>query len=295
MTLPQELRERLSERRKQIDEALGGFLPGEEGPAGRLAQAMRYSVFAGGKRLRPTLVLEACEVCGGDHGKALPAACAVEMIHTYSLVHDDLPAMDDDDLRRGRPSCHKAFDEATAILAGDGLLALAFQTAALTEPAEAAVLVVEELARASGPLGLVAGQAKDLESEDAHPELELVEFIHDHKTADLICASARVGALVARAAEWAVEALGRYGRALGRAFQITDDILDVTSTSKALGKTAGKDASASKATFPAAVGLDRSRRRAEGWVREAAAALEPIGKKANILAALAEFVLERKS
>jgi len=310
-----DIRARLAERAKLVNETLESFLPAPEGEFARLAEAMRYSVFAGGKRLRPALVIECCEVAGGRPEDALPAACAVEMIHTYSLIHDDLPAMDDDDLRRGKPSCHRAFDEATAILAGDALLALAFETAARTVPDAVAREVVATLARAAGPLGLVGGQVLDMGADGASASLEKVRAIHDHKTADLIAASCRSGALVGAAgrgrrsgsfegsacpngrggADADVERLERYGRLLGRAFQIADDVLDVTSTPDELGKTPGKDAAARKATFPAAVGLKAARERAKEVAQDAARALEGFDERADCLRALARFVVERKT
>ncbi len=286
---------RLVELAGLVDEELEGNLPRPTGEFARLAEAMRYSVFAGGKRLRPALVLECCEVAGGGPEAALPAACAVEMIHTYSLIHDDLPAMDDDDLRRGRPSCHKAFDEATAILAGDALLALAFETAARTGPDAVAREVVRTLARAAGPTCLVGGQMLDTQAEAASATLEAVEAIHDHKTADLIAASCRAGAVAGRArVDAEVESLERYGRMLGRAFQVADDILDVTSTPEELGKTPGKDAAAGKATYPAAVGLEKASERATELVEKAIGELEGFGERASYLRALARYVIERK-
>jgi geranylgeranyl diphosphate synthase type II len=287
-----------------LDQALDRALPAEEGPTARLAAAMRHSMFAGGKRLRPALVLEACEVAGGSAADAMPAACAAEMVHTYSLIHDDLPAMDDDDLRRGRLSCHKAFDEATAILAGDALLALAFETASAVEPADVGREVVRTLARAAGPAELVGGQAMDMASDlagEGEPvTLERVEAIHDAKTAALIAASCRVGAVVGSGGAGAdtdanVERLERYGRLLGRAFQIADDVLDVTSSAEELGKTPGKDAASGKATYPAAVGLDEARKRAGELSEEAVAALEAFGPRADHLRAVARFVVERES
>ena len=297
-----DVRARLAESAKLVDEALESFLPPVAGEFARLVEAMRHSLFAGGKRLRPALVTECCEVAGGRLRDALPAACAVEMIHTYSLIHDDLPAMDDDDLRRGKPSCHRAFDEATAILAGDALLSLAFETAARTEPAAVAREVVRTLARAAGPQCLVGGQMLDVAHEAAQQgakaALEAVEAIHDHKTADLFAASCRSGALVGTGGrgkiDGKVESLERYGRALGRAFQIADDILDATSTPEELGKTPGKDAAAGKATYPAAVGLEKARARARELVEEAIGELEEFGGRAECLRALARFVVERR-
>jgi len=270
-------------------------LPPESGPFERLARAMRYACLGGGKRLRPALVLECCEVAGAPARDALPAACAVEMVHTYSLVHDDLPAMDDDDLRRGRPSCHRAFDEATAILAGDALLALAFETAASCGADAVARELVGTLARAAGPACLVGGQMLDVMAEGGPASLAEVEAIHEHKTADLIAASCRMGALVARGKPDAkVDALERYGRHLGRAFQIADDVLDATSTAEELGKTPGKDLVQGKATYPAVAGIERSRARARELAEEAAEALASFGERAAFLRALAAFVVERR-
>lgn len=262
----------------------------------RLAEAMRYSMFAGGKRLRPALVLECCELAGGRPQDALPCACAVEMIHTYSLIHDDLPAMDDDDLRRGRPSCHRAFDEATAILAGDALLALAFETASAITPASAALEVLRTLACAAGPRCLVGGQMLDMSIQGRTATLDDVDMIHEHKTADLIAACCRSGALVARRKPDAkVAALERYGRFLGRAFQVADDILDVTSSAEELGKTPGKDVTAGKATYPSVVGLERSKRQARELAMQAIEALSGFDHRADGLRALALFVIERKN
>lgn len=292
-----DLNEHLARRKAAIDEALDGYLPPESGEFTWLAEACRYSVFAGGKRLRPALVLDCCRAAGGEAQDAMPAACAVEMVHTYSLIHDDLPAMDNDDMRRGKPSCHKAFDEATAILAGDGLLALALEVAC-----ECGLEVARTLARAAGPECLVGGQVLDTLAEGSPATLEHVEAIHDHKTADLIAASCRAGALVAVGENGArggeddiVRTLEEYGRLLGRAFQIADDVLDVTSTPEELGKTPGKDAVRGKATYPAAVGLEESRERARELAREAVALVEPFGERAEPLEAIALFVVERKS
>jgi geranylgeranyl pyrophosphate synthase len=294
------VRARLAELAALVDESLERALPPEAGPTGRLAAAMRHSVFAGGKRLRPALVIECCEVAGGRAADALPAACAVEMVHTYSLIHDDLPAMDDDDLRRGRPSCHRAFDDATAILAGDALLALAFETASAVEPAAVAREVVRTLAHAAGPGELVGGQVMDMASGAAEVDgpvtVERVEAIHDAKTAALIAASCRMGAVVGRAGVDAdVERLERYGRLLGRAFQVADDVLDETSSAEDLGKTPGKDAEARKATYPAAVGIERARERGRELSEEAVGTLGAFGPRADSLRALARFVVERKS
>ena len=305
------VRARLAELAGLVDEALEKALPPSEGPLGRLAAAMRHSVFAGGKRLRPALVLECAEVAclstdmaGGNAAAAVPAACAVEMVHTYSLIHDDLPAMDDDDLRRGLPSCHKAFDEATAILAGDALLALAFETASAVEPAQVGREVVRTLARAAGPGALVGGQIMDMAGAEGEITVERVEAIHERKTAALIAASCRMGAVIGSGAvgtvadanaDATITRLEAYGRLLGLAFQIADDVLDVTSSAEDLGKTPGKDAAEGKATYPAAVGLKEARARAANLSAEAVAALEGFGPRADFLRALARFVVERKS
>jgi geranylgeranyl diphosphate synthase type II len=257
---------------------------------------MRYSVFGGGKRMRPVLVLECCGAAGGRPGDALAAACAAEMIHTYSLIHDDLPAMDDDDLRRGRASLHRAFDEATAILAGDGLLALALETAASTRPDVVVREVIRALAHAAGPECLVGGQILDMDAEGKKLTAWDVAVIHDHKSADLIAACCRVGAMIAREKlDDDVTALETYGRQLGRAFQIADDILDMTSTAEELGKTPGKDAAAGKATFPSVVGLDKARERAATLIGEAIGALESFGERAEPLRTIARFVVDRRS
>ncbi len=296
MSVAFDLESRLEERCGTVDAALDGYLPPETGIFARLNAAMRYSVFAGGKRLRPVLVLECCEVAGGDPDDAMPAACAVEMIHTYSLIHDDLPAMDDDDLRRGRPSCHRQFDEATAILAGDALLALAFGTASHTGSDAVAREVVRTLASAAGPRHLVGGQMLDMVTVLDLATPDDVEAIHETKTAGLLAASSRTGAVVARGCvDDMVESLEGYGRALGRAFQIADDILDVTSTSEELGKTPGKDVTAGKATYPGVAGMEAARARAFELADEAVGHLVRFGGEAECLRAIARYVIERKS
>jgi geranylgeranyl diphosphate synthase type II len=292
-----------------IDDALESYLRLPAGCPPRLADAMRYSLLAPGKRLRPTLVLLAAQACGGKREAALPAACAVEMIHAYSLVHDDLPAMDNDDLRRGRPTCHKQFDEATAILAGDALLALAFEVIARdVAPPAAAARCCAELALAAGPTALVGGQADDIawsnietqryrsysaDSSDQTADLAALESIHHRKTGALFLASLRLGGLTAGATAEQLSALDAYGKALGLAFQITDDLLDAAGDEAAVGKRLNKDAQQGKLTFPGVVGLEASRRRAEDLIHQAVAALAPFGDAAEGLEALARFVLER--
>ncbi len=292
--MPDRLAACLEAQRPLIEDALDRYLPRPEGPAHRLAEAMRYSVFAGGKRLRPALVLLSCELCGGDRLSAVPPACAVEMIHTYSLIHDDLPAMDDDDFRRGRPSCHRAFDEATAILAGDALLTLAFDVLA-QRPCERSGRLVAELARGAGMAGMLAGQAADMAFQGKAPTAEAVDFIHRHKTAALLASSVRLGAIAAEAPAESVERLGRFGEKLGLAFQIADDALDVQATSEQLGKTAGKDIASGKVTYPAVFGLEESHRRARQLIADALAELAPFGPAADLLRDLAGYVVERKA
>jgi geranylgeranyl diphosphate synthase, type II len=272
---------------------------GEACPA-RLAMAMRHSVLGGGKRLRPVLCLMAAEACGGNRESALPAACALELVHTYSLIHDDLPAMDDDDLRRGRPTCHKEFDEATAILAGDGLLTLAFEIVAReVSPGSAALRCVQVLAEAAGPAGMVAGQMADLQAEGRteghHVErtLAALESIHRRKTGALLRAPLRMGAIIAGAPASHADALDVYGKAVGLAFQIVDDLLDIQGDETKLGKRVGKDSELGKWTYPRFLGVDGSRRRAQQLAEEAVAALEPLGPRAEILRSLALALLER--
>lgn len=282
----------LSRMSTRIDRALDRVLPPARTVPRRLHEAIRYSVFGGGKRLRPVIALLACRAAGGRPAQALPAACALEMIHTYSLIHDDLPAMDDDDFRRGRPSCHKAFDEATAILAGDALQAAAFGALARVRDGRIAAGLVAELSLAAGSTGMVGGQQLDLQGS-GRSSAEDLERIHRAKTAAMFVAAARMGALSAGASTPAVNRFGRFGRDLGLAFQVVDDILDVTGTADQLGKTPGKDRAQDKATYPALFGLEESRRRAETLIRSAVKALAPSGPKARPLAALADYILNR--
>ena len=259
-----------------------------------LREAMRYSLLAPGKRLRPILVLMASEACGGTVEAALPAACAVEMVHAYSLVHDDLPAMDDDDLRRGRPTCHKKFGEAMAILAGDALLTLAFDVVAKhVRPPEAAAACCAALAEAAGACHLVGGQVDDTSGRLAQGGIEALESIHRRKTGSMILVSLHLGALVAGADQGQIAALERYGRALGLAFQITDDLLDVRGEESTVGKRVGKDFQKGKLTFPGLLGVDRSARRAEELVEQACEALRAFEERADRLEAVAQYVLER--
>ena len=297
---PLDLKAYLEERRQLINRALEGYLPAARGPAFRVVQAMHYSLFVGGKRLRPILCLAAAEAVGGDAGEALPVACALEMVHTYSLIHDDLPAMDDDDLRRGQPTCHKQFDEATAILAGDGLLTEAFRTLAAAAPRfegrEAVLLDISELlAKAAGYQGMVGGQMLDLLAEGRQVTLKELETIHRLKTGALLTAATRAGALVGGGNRHEVTALTSYGERFGLAFQVTDDLLDVEGTTEEIGKPAGSDEKHHKATYPALLGLEASRQWAGRLVEEAVAGLEPFQDRAAPLRELAQYLLVRRS
>lgn len=280
----------LVEAARVANAAMEARLPAASIEPARLHAAMRYAVFAGGKRLRPALVLQSCQACGGTDAAAAPVMAAVELLHTYTLVHDDLPAMDDDDLRRGQPTCHRAFDEATAILAGDALQALAFACAA-----EVSAEAVRVLARDTGSLGVVGGQQDDLDAEGKPVDAALLERIHRRKTAALIRSSCELGALAAGATPTQREALARYGEALGLAFQIADDVLDATATAKDLGKTPGKDAAQGKLTYVAVHGLAAARSEAARQAQIAVAALVPFAVRGEILASLAHFVVERKT
>ncbi len=279
----------LREKAAKTEGALEARLASWDGAPPRLLEAMRYSLLAGGKRLRPALVLGAADLVAGRDEMALPAACAIEMIHTYSLIHDDLPAMDDDDLRRGRPTLHKAYDEATAILAGDALLTMAFDMAAQAGRVD----IVREIAQAAGVRGMVGGQQLDMEGEGRGLGLEELRRIHAHKTGALIRASVRSGAMLAGAGAEQLAALSVYGEGIGLAFQIADDILDVTGTEEKLGKRVGSDASKSKSTYPALMGLDGARQFAEETVRAAVGALDAFGTEADDFRELARFIVER--
>ncbi len=286
----------LETSRQRVEQALDGSL-GPERPES-LREAMRYSLLAGGKRLRPILCLAACELAGGDAALAMPTAVALEMIHTMSLIHDDLPAMDNDDLRRGMPTNHKVYGEANAILAGDALLTRAFEMVALRSPgvpAEQLLKVVGELSLASGAPGLVGGQVVDLECEGKDVDLETLEYIHLHKTGALLRSCVLTGALIAGASDDLLAALTTYARGIGLAFQIIDDILDVTASSEVLGKTAGKDLTADKTTYPKLLGLEESRQRADVLVAEAKQALEPFNSTGSAapLLALADYITSR--
>ncbi len=292
-----DLRSYLNERTDRVNAALHRHLPGPNVRPTTLHRAMRYAVFSGGKRLRPVLCLAAAEACGGDVEDAMPAACALELIHTYSLVHDDLPAMDDDTMRRGRATCHVVFGEAVAVLCGDALLTTSFAAlaAARPTPRHSVADMISELARAGGSRHMIGGQMLDLEAESQPANRAALRRIHEAKTAALLTAALRLGAMSANATPRALDALTAFGRALGLAFQVIDDILDETATSEELGKTAGKDAAAAKATYPAVIGLDAARREAARLTRAAHKALEPIARKrAARLHEIADHLLARK-
>jgi geranylgeranyl diphosphate synthase type II len=289
------LKSYLVSRQRIVDKALHACLPKASVKPPTIHKAMRYSMFAGGKRLRPILCLAAAEACGGPIEDALPLACAVECVHTYSLIHDDLPCMDNDDFRRGKPTCHKVFGEGIAVLAGDALLTLAFEILAnaKAQPRYGTAALLRELATASGSRWLIAGQVADLEGEGKKISARQLRFIHESKTAALLAASIRLGAMSANATGKKLEDLTVFGQALGLAFQIIDDILDVTQTSAKLGKSAGKDVSAQKATYPAVFGLERSGREADRLTKSAHAALDSFGEKGAALRELADFLLQR--
>ena len=291
------LEDRLATRRAEVERTLDLLLPAVAGPAARLHEAMRYAVFGGGKRLRPILALAVAESLGGRLEDVLAPAAALELIHTYSLVHDDLPAMDDDDLRRGRPTVHKAFGEAEAILAGDALLTLAFEILATRPEGDDAAArradAVALVARGAGAAGMVGGQLSDLDAERKPAELSGLEWIHAHKTGALLAASAELGALHAGASPEVRRAFARFGRALGLAFQIADDILDRTASAAALGKTPGKDERAGKATYPALLGVDRARAEADRLAAQARAEIPEVARHRALLDDLARYAVER--
>jgi geranylgeranyl diphosphate synthase type II len=285
----------LQTRRQRVESALADELERCSAAPASLREAMAYSLLAGGKRLRPILALAACEAVGGDPAEALDAACAVELIHTYSLIHDDLPAMDDDDFRRGRPTSHKQFGEAIAILAGDALLTEAFRVAAQPRHGRSAEVaeVVYELARAAGAVGMVGGQVIDIEATGKSVTVEQLEALHRAKTGELLLVAIRAGARMGRADAAALEQLTIYGRALGLAFQIIDDVLDVTADLATLGKDPGSDRAAGKSTFVDLLGVDGARNRAGAVMAEGVQALERFGARAAPLRGLAEYTLHR--
>jgi geranylgeranyl diphosphate synthase type II len=295
-----DLKAYLEHRRALVEEGLKRFTPGEETLPPELHEAMHYSLFAGGKRLRPILTIAAAEAVGGRAEDVLPVACAFEYIHTYSLVHDDLPAMDDDDLRRGRPTCHKVFGQAMAILAGDGLLTEAF--ALLTNPAYVAHLdprllrmVIHEIALAAGSQGMVGGQAVDIQSEGKAVELPFLHYIHTHKTGALMLCTLRAGAHLGGATAAELEAITQYGKAVGLAFQIADDILDIEGEEALRGKKGGGDVTRGKATYPALVGIDEAKREAQRLLEEALNAIASFDQRADPLRDIARYIVSRKA
>jgi geranylgeranyl diphosphate synthase type II len=292
MTLPGYI----ADRQRRVDEALARLVPPETENPATIHRAMRYSLFAGGKRIRPLLAMAAADTVSDTPCGVLSAACSLELIHTYSLIHDDLPALDNDDLRRGRPTCHKVFGDAMAILAGDALLTLAFEVLSKLEnvDAERRIQLVRELATASGTVGgMIGGQVNDIEGEGQAPTAELLESIHRAKTGALLGASVRMGAICAGADADQLDALTRFGEHIGLAFQIIDDVLDVEQSSQALGKTAGKDAQQHKITFPAVYGIECSRAMAEKERSNAHHALRCFGDRAARLRELADLIVRR--
>jgi geranylgeranyl diphosphate synthase type II len=286
----------LQTRTEAVNRALDGFLPKETTRPATIHKAMRYSLFAGGKRMRPALCLAAAAACGGDEENAMPLACAVECIHTYSLIHDDLPAMDNDDFRRGKPTNHKVFGDGIAVLAGDALLTQAFEIAAQCAGSSRYThqQIILEITRAAGSLQLIAGQVADLEAEGKQLAEAELKYIHERKTSALLCCSARLGGMSANCSSAQLKALTDFGYNVGLAFQIIDDILDITQTSEQLGKTAGKDTAAQKATYPSIVGLEKSRQLARRLTDQAFDALKIFRGKAQALEALAIYLLQRE-
>lgn len=297
MTATETVTSYLARRAEEVNRWLDQLVPGEDIPPAQLHKAMRYSLLAGGKRLRPVLTITAGEAFGAATEDLMPAACAIEMIHTYSLIHDDLPAMDNDDLRRGRPTCHKAFGEATAILAGDALLTQAFQALTSESPrldAARQVRVIREISNAAGTVeALIGGQVADIENEGKDVAASTLEYIHRSKTGAMIRVSVVAGGIIAGASDHEIDKLARFGEKIGLAFQIADDILDVTSTSEQLGKTPGKDQAALKATYPAVHGLDQSERKAVELVGEAIGVLAGLDVQTEMLADIARFIIAR--
>lgn len=289
------LKSRITISHKKVDVALERWLPDPK--TSTIHRAMHYSIFAGGKRLRPVLCLAAAEACGGTARNALPSACAVECIHTYSLIHDDLPCMDDDDFRRGRPTSHKVFGEGVAVLAGDALLTIAFEMLARTKQASRHPFrsFVSELADAAGSSFLIGGQVADLEAENKKTSPRKLLHIHRGKTAAMIAVSLKLGAMSANAKPSDVKALGNFGENLGMAFQVVDDILDVTQSSEKLGKSAGKDVASGKATFVSVFGLEKARKEAAKYTKLARESLAPLGKRASFLHEIADYLLSREA
>ena len=294
-----DIKKYLQEKGDIVNKALDRLLPGENEFPQKLHKAMRYSVFAGGKRIRPVLAIASAETFGGLTDSIIDIACAVELIHTYSLIHDDLPAIDNDDMRRGMPTCHKVFGEAMAILAGDALLTSAFDVMADTHTStdeERLLLLktIQEIARAAGSTGMVGGQVLDIESEGKDVAFPVLEYIHIHKTGELILASIRAGAIMKNAGDKELEAMTRYGEAIGLAFQIADDILDVEGNKEDTGKNVGGDAKKEKVTYPSILGIEESKKRARELTDIALASVEGFGKKAEPLREIAKYIVARR-
>jgi len=294
-----DLKTYLAEKKKTVEAALQGYFPEPEGLTSDLIKAMRYSLFAGGKRLRPILCMAGAETVGGSGSEALPAACALELIHTYSLIHDDLPLMDDDDMRRGKPTNHKVFGEPIALLAGDGLLTEAFSLMTSAEPSvkissQMLLRAVALISRAAGHDGMVGGQAVDIQWEGKEADLPVVEFMHTHKTGALITASVASGAILGGADESQFEAITSYGEKIGLAFQISDDILDIEGDSQTMGKRAGADEQKGKMTYPAVLGLNQSKKIQLELVQAAVLDLRGFGSRAEPLRQIARYIIERK-
>ncbi len=284
-------------RQQQFERSLDKLIPSAKKKPALIHEAMRYSLFAGGKRLRPILVIAAAEALGGKPAEAMPLAAAVECIHTYSLIHDDLPCMDDDDLRRGKPTSHKVYGEGMAVLTGDALLTIAFELSARAQSNKrySAADYVQEVAHGSGSLGMIAGQVVDLQCEGKKITPKELKYIHECKTAALIVTSLRLGAMVSNATPKQLAAVSQFGYSLGLAFQVIDDILDITQTSEQLGKSAGKDIAAEKATYPAILGMKKAQAEAQRYTRQADLALKPLGRKADRLRQIAAYMLDRKN
>lgn len=289
----------LEDRRKIVEEALSRYLPAENNRPEEIYKAMRYSVFAGGKRIRPILCLAAAEACGGDMAPAMPVACSLELIHTYSLIHDDLPSMDNDDFRRGKPTSHKVFGENIAILAGDALLTEAFVLLSRSEKirisAEKRLMVIQEIAQAAGVAGMVGGQTLDILSEKTRPAEEVLYEIHRRKTGALLKAAVRSGAIMSNARENKVQALTEYGLHIGMAFQISDDILNVEGDSELMGKGTGSDSERGKVTYPSVIGIAAAKKRLQEHIDAATSSIAHFDKRALPLQLISRYIMERKS
>jgi len=293
-----DIKKYLEDKKRLVEDTMNGLLPGEHDLPHNLHRAMRYSLEAGGKRIRPVLAIASCNAVGGDEKKVITAACSLEFIHTYSLIHDDLPAMDNDDYRRGKPTCHRAFDESTAILAGDALLTAAFEILSRKDlhngiAPESMLEIIHDISRAAGSTGMVGGQQADIEAEGKQTDLPGLEFIHTHKTGALILASIKVGAKMGGCGKDELKSLTRYGEAIGLAFQVADDILDVVGSTATIGKDAGSDEARGKATYPSLLGLREAKIRAAELLDLALVSIKGFDKKADPLRAIASHIVNR--